>query len=198
MRLRSRLAACLAAIALVSLTAGCTLGLPDQGADVPVTRWDHRPEARDWTEAALGAISTKGRDLVETEPADISYYCPGYAGGTEDDRAAFWVGLMSALAKYESGWRPEAAGAGGLYRGLMQIAPATARSYGCDAATLYEGTENLSCAVSIASRQVGRTGLVAGAPGQWGGLALDWGPMRSAAKRSEIAAWTRAQDYCRG
>lgn len=162
----------------------------------PAAGWDHKPEGEAWTQATLGAISTKGRALTASRPADIHKFCPAYSQNTEIERQAFWMGLFSALAKHESTWNPRAAGAGGKYRGLLQIAPSTARAYGCDAAALYDGKANLACAVTIASRQVARTGVVAGEPGDWGGLAADWGPMRNAKKRAEIAAWTRKQDYC--
>ncbi len=163
-----------------------------------MTRWDHRPEAETWTRAALTAVETHGAALPATLPADIKTFCPGYASASEEDRAAFWVGLMSALARYESTWRPEAAGAGGRYRGLLQISPQTARNYGCAATGngLYDGAANLSCAIRIASRQVARTGVVAGKPGAWGGIAADWMPMRDASKRDEIARWTASQSYC--
>lgn len=196
-RFPRRLAAALCVLPLLMPIAACTMETP-QRADPPPMRWDHRPEAGIWTTTALAAVSTKGRALLESEPQDIDTFCPAYGEADEADRSAFWVGLFSALAKHESTWNPRAAGEGGKYRGLMQIAPATARMYGCDAGALYDGEHNLSCAVSIAARQVERTGVVAGGPGAWGGIAADWGPMRNASKRADIAAWTSAQDYCRG
>lgn len=187
----------IAAFLALTFPMACTMNAEANPDESPAARWDHRPEATDWTQATLSAISTKGTSLTSTPLADIETFCPGYAGAGAADRRAFWVGMFSALAKHESTWNPKAAGAGGKYRGLLQISPATARAYGCDASALYDGEANLSCAVNIASRQVARTGVVAGGPGNWGGLAADWGPMRVASKRAEIAAWTRVQDYCR-
>ena len=163
---------------------------------VPAARWDHRAEAQDWTRATLAAVKARETALVNTLPQDIAVFCPAYPVADKTQRAAFWVGLFSALAKHESTWNPRAKGDGGKYRGLLQIAPATARAYGCDSTRLYDGAANLACGVRIAAHQVGQSGLVAGAPGNWGGLALDWGPMRNARKRAEIAAWTRGQSYC--
>jgi hypothetical protein len=184
------------------MSAACglvlTLGLAVAAtAETPSARWDHRPEAKAWTAATLAAISGKGGRLVQSVPQDIATFCPAYAKSGDKDRRAFWVGLFSALAKHESTWNPRAAGEGGKYRGLLQIAPGTARAYGCDAGRLYDGAANLSCAVNIAASQVARTGVVAGGPGGWGGLAADWGPMRNRKKLAEIAAWTRDQDYCK-
>ena len=104
---------------------------------------------------------------------------------------------MSALAKHESTWNPQASGGGGRWIGLLQIAPSTAKYYGCDATTtaeLKDGASNLSCAVQIAAVQVRRDGMVAGGGAQ--GMGRDWAPFRSSAKRADMAEWTRAQNYC--
>lgn len=192
-----------AALAGVMLLAGCAegVGRADRAATplVPVTQWDHRPEARDWTLATMGAIDTHARPLIETPLADIETFCPGYPTATERQRKAFWVGLFSGLARYESTWNPRAAGAGGRYRGLLQIFPQTAQYRGCDingAGELYDGAANLACAARIAAAAVERDGVVAGSPGNWGGVAADWPPLRDAAKRADIAGFTRAQSYC--
>lgn len=144
----------------------------------------------------LEAIEDRGHGLISTVPRDIETFCPAYATADDTDRAAFWVGLFSALAKHESTWNPRAKGEGGKYRGLLQITPATARAYGCDATNLYDAETNLTCAVQIASRQVKAGQAVAQKSDRWLGVAADWGPMRNARKRADIAGWTRAQDYC--
>lgn len=162
--------------------------------------WDHRPEATRWTRAGLRAIEGHGRALVDVVPGDIREYCPGYRKATRDERAAFWVGILSALAKHESTWRPDAVGGGGQWFGLTQISPATARGYGCAAqsgADLKNGQANISCAVRIAAAQVARDGYVVSDGSGWRGLGRDWAPFRSAAKRAEIAAFTSRQSYCR-
>ena len=104
---------------------------------------------------------------------------------------AFWSGLFSAIAKYESTWNPEAKGGGGLYFGLLQILPSTARSVGCDPGKLLDGAVNLNCAVRIADRRVSRS------DGSVASITADWGPMHWADKRAEMAAWTSKQSYCR-
>ncbi len=188
----------LALVLALMAVPSCMVAMPEPEPELPVTRWDHRPEAENWTRMALTAIDTHGTALPATLPADIQRFCPGYATASEDDRAAFWVGLFSALAEYESTWNPRAAGAGGLYRGLLQISPRTAEWVGCRARgdDLYDGGANLSCAVRIAARQVERTGVIVGENGRWGGLAADWGPMRDARKVNAMATWTSQQNYC--
>lgn len=165
---------------------------------MPVMRWDFRSEGDDWTAATLAALKTTGTPLLSEVPRDIMEWCPGYVTADADGRAAFWSGVLSALAKHESTWNPAAVGGDGRWVGLVQIAPATARGYGCTARSaedLKDGAANLSCAIRIAARTVARDGVVA-AGGD--GIAADWGPFHSAAKRREMAAWTSSQSYCRG
>ncbi|PZQ96886.1 MAG: lytic transglycosylase [Cereibacter sphaeroides] len=185
--------------AFIGLFLALPMGCAEMNAKndaLPPMRWDHRPEASLWTTKALAAIDNSD-SLPSVIPADIGTWCPGYADAKETDREAFWAGLMSALAKHESTWNPRASGGGGAWIGLLQISPATARQYGCEATTsaaLKDGAANLSCAVKIASVQVQRDGMVAGGGAR--GMGRDWAPFRNSSKRAEMAAWTRAQSYC--
>lgn len=164
---------------------------------MPATRWDHRPEAGAWTSATLLAVERKDDVLASRIPADIETWCPGYAAAPLPDRRAFWVGLLSAVAKYESSWNPAASGAGGRYIGLMQISPKSAANYGCEATSskaLKDGAANLSCAVEMVSYHVARDGLVAGKGNR--GIGRDWMPFRKSDKRAEMAEWSKRQSYC--
>lgn len=158
-------------------------------------RWDGRAGGDAWTAATLTAIDRHGDAMVARIPSDIAAFCPGYAQQDAEGRSAFWAGLMSSLAKHESTWNPRASGGGGKWLGLMQIAPATWRGYGCTG-EMFNGADNMACAIRIASHQVGRDNAIVGASGSWRGVARDWAPMRSAAKRADIAGWTAAQPYC--
>ncbi len=180
---------------VLALPMGCADA--NNTAELPPMRWDHRPEATIWTTQALAAIDSHPANLPNVIPADIATWCPGYAEASEQEREAFWVGLMSALAKHESTWNPRASGGGGKWIGLLQIAPGTARQYGCDARTtaaLKDGAANLDCAVQIAAVQVRRDNMVAGNGAS--GMGRDWAPFRNSSKRADMAAWTRAQSYC--
>ncbi len=166
---------------------------------IPTARWDHRPAGADWTRSALSALAQHGDPLVREVPRDIATWCPGYTSADAPRRRAFWVGFLSALAKYESTYRAKAVGGGGLWYGLLQILPGTARSYGCRARSggaLTDGGDNLSCAIRIMARTVTRDSAIALKDGRWRGVAADWGPLRDASKRSEMAAWLRGQNYC--
>ncbi|MFN4057836.1 MAG: lytic transglycosylase [Roseinatronobacter sp.] len=185
--------------ALVGTLSGCMVTAKTVRPEPVVARWDHRPEAALWTAAKIDALEHEGAALVETVPQDIAVFCPGYQDADEAGRKAFWVALFSGLAGYESTWRPEAAGAGGRYRGLLQIWPTSAQFHGCDISNpneLYDGAKNLRCASLIAAKAVARDQVVAGKPGAWGGVAADWAPLRDARKRADIAGFTRALPAC--
>lgn len=178
------------ALACLALVAACAPLAPPPEATLPAMRWDHRPEAERWTLSTMNAIQTRGPSLLSVVPTDIEAYCPGYAEADPARRAAFWSGLFSAIAKYESTWNPKAKGGGGIYFGLLQILPATARSVGCNPAELLDGAVNLGCAVRIADRRVKVS------DGSVASITADWGPMHWADKRAEMATWTRQQSYC--
>jgi hypothetical protein len=163
----------------------------------PPMQWDHHPEGAEWTESTLVALSTKDQVLSDRVPADIQTWCPGYAEASLDERRAFWAGLLSAVAKYESTWNENASGGGGRWIGLMQIDPRSASNYGCEATSvgaLKDGEANLECAVEIMSTQVAKDGMVAGGGNR--GIGRDWAPLRSSEKRSAMSAWTSQQPYC--
>ncbi|RVV99088.1 ABC transporter permease [Mesobaculum littorinae] len=165
----------------------------------PVARWDFRNDGAAWSAEVLSALRRHGAPLVKTVPRDIATWCPGYASAPPEARRAFWNGFLSALAKYESTYRPTAVGGGGRWYGLLQILPATARHHGCKAGTggaLKDGGANLSCAIRIMSRTVTRDGVIHAKSPRWSGVSADWGPMRSDEKRAEMARWLRGQPYC--
>lgn len=186
-------------VVLVTSLAACTQPKPVEPVSfvAPPMRWDHHPESENWTESTLVALSTKDALLSEQVPADITAWCPAYPQASVEERRAFWAGLLSTVAKYESTWNPEASGGGGRWIGLMQISPRTAQHFGCDATSvsaLKNGAANLECAVEIMSEQVAKDGLVAGGGNR--GIGRDWAPLRSPAKRAEMASWTSGQPYC--
>jgi len=192
---------CVSVFTLFACVACASPNQPEvtRQSTLPVTQWDHRPEAARWTQSTLTALNGHGAALIDTVPKDIDAFCPGYEQASDRDRAAFWTGLLSALAKYESTWRPDASGGGGAWIGLTQIDPRTARGYDCGAQTVAElknGSQNLSCAVRIAAHQVARDEALVSEDGSWRGMARDWAPFRSPEKRQSMANWTSSQDYC--
>jgi hypothetical protein len=166
---------------------------------LPNTRWSFQPGSSVWTRAAMTAITGFGDGLDSLTPTDIDRWCPAYRENSPEMRTAFWVGMMSALAKHESTYNPNAVGGGDLWYGLLQIYPDTARRYGCRARTgqaLKDPVENLSCAARIMNVTVARDNAIAIYNGRWRGVAADWGPMSNRRKIPEMAAWTAKQSYC--
>ena len=191
-----RLAIILGFLALSGCSDGVFVDRTKDDAQ-PAMGWDARPEAAAWTSATLAAVARYDGVLAGAVPGDIKAWCPGYAKNGLEERRAFWAGVLSALAKPESGWNPSASGGGGRYIGLLQISPQTARGYGCEATTaaaLKDGAANLTCGVRIMARQLAQDGVVAGNGRR--GLGRDWGPFNVASKRQSMAAWTAKQSYC--
>lgn len=183
-------------VALPAAATGQDVEPQPRSGDIPPTRWVHVPDSALWTRAALSALKAHGQALTQTVPEDIGEWCPAYPQAGEDARRAFWVGFLSALAKHESTYRPQAVGGDGRWFGLLQIQPSTALGYGCRArsgAALKHGPDNLSCAIRIMARTVPRDGVVARGSG---GVAADWGPLHNASKRADIKEWVRGQSYC--
>ncbi|MCI2393455.1 transglycosylase SLT domain-containing protein [Aliiroseovarius sediminis] len=188
----------LAAAMMIAPTAQASEMFGTRGVRTPVLtmKWDEKPQAASWTKATMSALETHGAILSETVPADIDTWCPGYKTQGKKGRNAFWAGLLSTLSFYESTWRPAIVGGGGKWFGLVQILPATARGYGCQAksgADLKKGELNLSCAVRILSVTVPRDNVVSEG---MRGVAADWGPFHSKRKRNGMREWISDQNYC--
>lgn len=164
--------------------------------DLPAMRWDGRANSDDWTEATLAALKADGAPLMSRVPSDVMEFCPGYARQTPVNRQAFWAGLLSAVARHESGHNALAKGAGGRYVGLMQISGGTARANGC-AGSMLDGRANMACAVRIVTKQVSRDNAIARGGSGWRGVARDWMVLRNSGQRQQIATWTKAQSYCK-
>lgn len=165
-------------------------------APVLTMQWDEKKRAAAWTRATIKALETHGTALAQTVPADIDRWCPDYVNQDVAGRNAFWAGLLSSLSYYESTWRETIVGGGGKWYGLVQILPATARGYGCEArsgSALKNGELNLSCAVRIMAVTVPRDNVVSKG---MRGVAADWGPFHSKKKREGMRRWVSQQNYC--
>lgn len=167
---------------------------------LPNTRWYHIRGSDVWTKSTLVALKNHGARLEQTVPNDIAKWCPAYAQAGPAQRRHFWVGLMSTLAKHESTYRPAVSGDSGRSHGLLQIRTPTAELFGCQStskAQLHQPVGNLSCAVRIMSKTVIRDNAVSHkSNGKRGGMGADWGPFVQSAKREDMRAWVKRQDYC--
>ena len=167
---------------------------------IPRARWEHRTNGLLWTRVALSAVETHGRPLIDTVPRDIDDWCPAYVNNDNEGRAAFWAGLLSTLARYESTWDPRAVGGNGRWFGLLQIYPPTAEFRDCRVQTgsgLQRASANLNCAVRIMAITVPRDQAISIKDSRWRGVAADWGPIRTPWMQRDMKRYTKRQTYCR-
>lgn len=167
---------------------------------MPRARWEHRGKGPLWTRVVISAVETHGAELLTTVPKDIAEWCPAYAENGPEERAAFWAGFVSTLARYESTWNPRAVGGGGRWFGLMQIYPPTAEFRDCRVQSgegLKRGSDNLNCAIRIMNITVPRDEAISVKDSRWRGVAADWGPIRNDWMRRDMQRYTRRQVYCR-
>ena len=130
-----RAALSLAALALVAACSTTPSGPTDAQveaqemalAQVPPMRWGERNGSDEWTRATMEALDREGVTMLSSVPHDIAEFCPNYRQLAPTGRKAFWAGLLSAVARHESTFNPQAAGGGGKWIGLMQIAGADAQ-----------------------------------------------------------------------
>lgn len=188
----------LAGLALILSSCGAVSS--DRPLETTAMAWDHVPRSEAWEAEGFAALDSHAAILPDIVPSDIEQWCPGYPDATEEERSAFWLGLLSALARHESTWNEQAVGGGGRWYGLVQISPATARHYGCsatDGSALLDGGANVSCALRIWATTVPRDGVISEGTR---GVAADWGPLHpsQAEKREEMRNWVSQQAYCQG
>lgn len=167
---------------------------------IPRARWEHRADGPLWTRVALSAVKTHGKPLIETVPQDIAEWCPAYETNGDNDRAAFWAGLLSTLSRYESTYNPRAVGGGGQWFGLLQIYPPTAKFRDCHVQSgegLKSPTANLNCGVRIMAVTVPRDQAISVKDTRWRGVAADWGPVRTPWMQRDMKRYTARQTYCR-
>ncbi len=99
--------AALAGLSLVLSSCGAVSS--DRPLEPTVMAWDHVPQSSEWEVAGFSALQGHAAVLTDIVPADVTEWCPGYPNATEEERAAFWLGLLSALARHESTWNEQAA-----------------------------------------------------------------------------------------
>lgn len=176
----------------------------------PPADWDGKPGGREWTDSAHVAVVELGSELLTANPRDVRDYCPSYDRLNNEQRRAFWVYLLSRLARFESNHDPsvrftesfnDSQGNPVISRGLLQISRESANGYGCaigEEAELHDPKINIRCGVRILKRWVAeRDGVIAARTnGEWRGAARYWSPFRDESKRAQIASATASQSYC--
>lgn len=175
-------------------------------------RWENsQRDGALWSKYVFDLMPTEGANLLAKTPNDIASFCSNYSNLSVGEKKNFWVYLLSSMAEFESGHKPEtsyvesfrdAKGNRVVSRGLLQISIESANAYGCGFRTeseLHDPYKNLSCSMRILNRWVNNDGRVAGKAGSaWQGGARYWSVLRSTnAPLAKIQAWTQALDICR-
>jgi hypothetical protein len=179
-------------------------------ASLDYAAWAQKNQDGSWTRAAESAVSNSA--LIRLNPSDITQFCPNYPKLAKPDRRKFWVGLLSAMSKPESNFKPEAAyrerfkdakGKPVVSRGLLQISieSANQKRYDCDIrhpALLHDPVVNLACGVRILAKWVGTDGVIASrSPQLHQGGGRYWSTLRAQnGKVSAIADFTRGLPFC--
>lgn len=210
------------ALFLILPLAACETGgtaLPSAAAVAPSTSplsfaadWDERPDGAQWTSFTRAALATDGRALLKAEPTDAAAYCPAYATLNEEEREAFWLGLISSMARFESGFRPNTSfqesfndrtGRPVVSRGLLQLSHESANSglYRCgiqNSEELHDPRTNLTCAVKIMAALVSRDGTIGTRQnGRWRGGSAYWSVLRTTSgSNPKIRSYTGGMVVC--
>jgi hypothetical protein len=171
--------------------------------------WDGRtPNAAKFTELTEKALDALGGQILESVPRDISAFCPKYSELDREGRKGVWLMMISAMAKYESDFRPVASlkenfknsnGDFVVSRGLMQISIESANGFGCRIGKeieLHDPATNLSCAVRILNRTVMKDGVVTAHDERWRGGARYWSVLRRPSRLGPIQQTTRSIASC--
>jgi hypothetical protein len=141
-----------------------------------------------WSQFAAQIILTEAPDLMKGT-ADVQSFCPSYFHLTTDEKVNFWVYLVSAVVKYESGFEPTSRlreiglGTDGVTHlpvyseGLLQLSYQDQQGYPfCNEfdwahdevlsptdprKTILDPIKNLRCGIRILNKVVGRHNLIA-------------------------------------
>ena len=165
-----------------------------------------------WTRTTEIAVATSS--LPSLEPKDIGKFCPTYKRLPRKKRVQFWVGLLSAMAEFESNFNPKAAAKGpskgrfgrrGINRGLLQISIESANQpgYSCDikkSKHLHDPAIHLPCAVKILSTWVTADHVIASYKGdkKTRGGGRYWAVLREKNGRlPAISNFTKNLSFCR-
>lgn len=168
--------------------------------------------SRDWSNHLYSELDRIGQDLLDVIPADAGTFCPNYKNLSYTDRKKYWIYIISAMAKFESGFDTNTkykedfednSGNNVISRGLLQISIESSKGYDCgmtDAQELHNPLKNLSCGVRILDRWVGRDGRIGGkVNSKWRGGARYWSVLREGDKTSykSIVSWSKALKMCK-
>lgn len=179
--------------------------------------WDSQSQGDLWTEYVFKALNELGAPLLAiSEVGDAKEYCPRFASLTEAERRQFYIMLISSMARFESGFKPELKyqesfkDSDGRYiisRGLTQMSIESANGYGCKIARaedLHDPETNLRCTVRVLAKWIPQDKMIGsygispktGKEAHLGGGRY-WAVLRKTSEsRVRIQAKTKALAFC--
>lgn len=187
---------------VLPLTTGTPNPITPNNNTVPLLWESARPEGAQWSRYLYTAIDQFGRNLLSSNPTDIAEFCPSYPSLTTAQKANFYALLISAIAKYESGFNPNSSykESWGVYsNGLLQLS--LGDGHGCNFqnnAETFDPKKNLECGVKILNDEVKRDNVIAQGSGNSSrGGARYWAVLRgSRSTRNNIATITKSSSIC--
>ena len=138
-----------------------------------VAHWDFKESGAMWTSQLSDALDVYGRELLLYTPNDIKNFTDSKFDNPIK-RKQFYIALVSCMAKYESGFKPDSfytekfsdnSGNKVVSRGLLQISGESARGYKCDVPKdnykiLHDTKINLECGVRILNKWIIKDGVI--------------------------------------
>lgn len=162
--------------------------------------WQKIPFPKTWTAELLEILRRDGQDLVNSNPADISWYCAKYSSLTEEERLLFWLRFLSVLIEHESTFDPFKVtftkGVNVYSIGLLQLSlQSTKRSiYKCTVIQsnddIFDWRKNLTCGVRMMGYFMRTDQAISWNSRKeeyaWRGLARYWESLRDPRIRNEF------------
>ncbi len=165
-----------------------------------------------WSKHVLKETERLAGSSLVSEPLDLSAYCPKWKTLSLPDRKGFFLSLISAMSKFESGFDPtteykenfkDSKGNWIISRGLLQLSVESANGYGCQVTenSLHDAKTNLTCAIIILNRWVAKDryfgSSIGSAKNKHVGGARYWSVLREKSKsRDKIRNFTSSQKMC--
>lgn len=193
----------------IILISSCNIGLNKQ-SEKSYAYWTDNNSSSSWSKYTEQAVISSL--LYKTTPKDIASFCPKYNLLKSESRIQFWIGLVSAMAFFESNFDPQAqyvekfkdtSGKFIISRGLLQLSIESANqtNYSCDiesATDLHKAKVNLTCAVNILSFWVTKDHLISGSDSDIKGGGRYWSVLRpTGSKLNKIKAITKQLTFCK-
>lgn len=196
-------------------TAGIENPVTEMYKPVPLLWEGAAKEGMFWSALSYQIIGAEAAPALLPGTSDVADFCPAYARLRESQKVNFWAFLVSAIAKYESGFNAQTRVRGGELdavtgqpaygEGLLRLSYGDAREYvfcafdwatdrgmslGDRAKSIFDPLKNLDCGIKILATQVEKVRQLASSTSRWASL-KPGGP-----HVGDIKTLTRALPFC--